>query len=44
MDDQQQRQRMSIAGRQRVENTLAWSYQEQHLLHMYQRLIGKDTR
>jgi glycosyltransferase involved in cell wall biosynthesis len=44
MDDPQRRQHMGTAGRQRVENALAWSYQEQHLLHMYQRLIGKDTR
>jgi glycosyltransferase involved in cell wall biosynthesis len=44
MDDPQRRQRLGQVGQQRVASTLAWAYQEQHLLQMYQRLIGKDTR
>jgi glycosyltransferase involved in cell wall biosynthesis len=38
MDDGERRQKMGQIGRKRVAEELAWSYQEQHLLEVYQAL------
>jgi glycosyltransferase involved in cell wall biosynthesis len=38
MDDAERREQMGTFGRKRVEDELAWSYQQQHLLRLYQRL------
>lgn len=40
MDDPERRQEMGRVGRQRIEEGLAWSNQEKHLLDVYQSLRG----
>src|SRR5215469_15324957 len=40
MDDEAQRVRLGKTGRLRVEQELAWSYQERAYLDVYQRLLG----
>ena len=42
MDDAALRQQMGQLGRQRVEDALAWTYQEQQLLNVYTALVEKD--
>ena len=36
MDDPERRKRMGQRGRERIETELAWSYQEEHLLEVYE--------
>jgi glycosyltransferase involved in cell wall biosynthesis len=43
MDDPTERARMGQVGRQRVENELAWPWQEKHLLNAYARLTDQQT-
>jgi glycosyltransferase involved in cell wall biosynthesis len=40
LDDPEQCKRMGKAGRERIENELAWSYQKKHLLEAYEKVIN----
>ena len=40
MDDEPRRSRLGKRGRERVEQELAWSYQQRAYLGVYQRLIA----
>ncbi len=44
MDDPQQRREMGRLGKQRVETELAWSYQKEHLLAVYEALDAVRSR
>jgi len=43
MDDEPRRSRMGSLGRARVEQELAWSYQERAYLDVYRRLLGDSS-
>jgi len=43
MDDEPRRSRMGALGRARVEQELAWSYQERAYLDVYRRLLGDSS-
>ena len=44
MDDEPKRAELGKLGRERVEQELAWSYQERAYLGVYQRLLGTEAR
>jgi glycosyltransferase involved in cell wall biosynthesis len=44
MDDEPKRAELGKLGRERVEQELAWSYQELAYLGVYQQLLGPATR
>jgi glycosyltransferase involved in cell wall biosynthesis len=43
LDDEAVRRKMGRAGRERVDNVLAWTHQRQSYLGVYERLLGKPT-
>ena len=42
IDDEPRRKSMGLAGRQRIEEKLAWHHQEPHYLSVYDRLVGRQ--
>ncbi len=43
VDDPERRQAMGRKARQRIENTLAWEHQAQHLIRVYERLFPRQA-
>jgi glycosyltransferase involved in cell wall biosynthesis len=43
IDDELRRKTMGSAGRERIEQKLAWSHQEPHYLSVYDNLLGRAS-